>query len=83
MTVGVPSGPTTVDLDLVQDRELTIMGNLMFVRQDVLAAIELLREMSFPHNELVTATFDIEKAAQAFQASDDPEQVKVLITVGK
>lgn len=81
MTVGVPAGPTKVDLDLVQDRELTIMGNLMFVRQDVLAAIELLREKSFPHNELVTATFDIEQAAQAFQASDDPEQVKVLITV--
>lgn len=82
MTVGVPAGPTLVDLDLVQDRELTIMGNLMFVRQDVLAAIELLREKPFPHEEVVTATFDIEQAAEAFRVSDDPEQVKVLITVG-
>lgn len=82
MTVGVPNGPTLVDLDLVQDRELTIMGNLMFVREDVLAAIELLREKPFPHEEVVTATFDIEQAADAFLVSDDPEQVKVLITVG-
>lgn len=82
MTVGVPSGPTLVDLDLVQDRELTIMGNLMFVREDVLAAIELLRQKPFPHEEVVTATFDIEQAADAFLVSDDPEQVKVLITVG-
>jgi 2-desacetyl-2-hydroxyethyl bacteriochlorophyllide A dehydrogenase len=82
MTVGVPSGPTLVDLDLVQDRELTIMGNLMFVREDVLAAIELLREKPFPHEEVVTATFDIEQAADAFRVSDDPEQVKVLITIG-
>jgi 2-desacetyl-2-hydroxyethyl bacteriochlorophyllide A dehydrogenase len=82
MTVGVPSGPTTVDLDLVQDRELTIMGNLMFVREDVLAAIELLREKPFQYEDIVTATFDIEQAADAFRASDDPEQVKVLITVG-
>ncbi|MEO5316265.1 alcohol dehydrogenase catalytic domain-containing protein [Pseudarthrobacter sp. CC12] len=81
MTIGVPSGPTLVDLDLVQDRELTIMGNLMFVREDVLAAIELLREKPFPHEEVVTATFDIEQAAEAFRVSDDPEQVKVLITV--
>lgn len=82
MTVGVPAGPTLVDLDLVQDRELTIMGNLMFVREDVLAAIELLRKKPFPHEEVVTATFDIEQAADAFRVSDDPEQVKVLITVG-
>ncbi|WP_285727591.1 zinc-dependent alcohol dehydrogenase [Psychromicrobium xiongbiense] len=81
MTIGVPAGRTVVDLDLVQDRELQILGNLMFVRSDVLASIELLSTKPFPFEELVTGTFSLADAALAFQASDDPEQVKVLVTV--
>ncbi|AXG81661.1 zinc-dependent alcohol dehydrogenase [Streptomyces paludis] len=81
MTVGVPSGPTSIDLDLVQDRELTIMGNLMYTRQDVDRAIELLRDGTFALTDIVTATYDIEDAADAFHASDDPRHVKVLVTV--
>ena len=82
MTIGVPAGPTMIDLDLVQDRELTVMGNLMYVREDVLRAIELLRAKTFDLDDLVTARFDIEQAALAFHASDDPQQVKVLVTIG-
>lgn len=82
MTVGVAAGAIPIRLDLVQDRELTIIGNLMYVREDVLHAIDILSRKTFPIEELVTATFDIENAADAFAASDNPEQVKVLITVG-
>jgi len=81
MTVGVAAGATPIRLDLVQDRELTIIGNLMYVREDVLHAIDILSRKTFPIEELVTSTFDIEDATGAFAASDDPEQVKVLITV--
>lgn len=81
MTVGVPSGETPVRLDLVQDRELEIHGNLMYTREDVLHAIEILQQKSFPLDEIVTATFALDDAALAFAASDDPEQVKVLVTV--
>lgn len=82
MTVGVPAGRTLVDLDLVQDRELTLVGNLMYVREDVLHAIELLRRKPFALDEIVTGTFDLDEADRAFAASDDPEQVKILIRVG-
>lgn len=82
MTVGVPAGPTMVDLDLVQDRELTIIGNLMYVREDVMAAIELLQSGAVPVGDIVTGIFDIAQAAEAFLASDDPQQVKILVTVG-
>ncbi|MFC4223998.1 zinc-dependent alcohol dehydrogenase [Lysinibacter cavernae] len=82
MTVGVPAGPTKIDLDLIQDRELTLIGNLMYVREDVLHAIEILRKKSFPLDELITASFDITEAKQAFHTSGDPEQVKVLVTIG-
>ncbi len=81
MTVGVPAGRTTIDLDLVQDRELTIMGNLMYVRADVLHAIEILRRRPFPFSEVVTDTFELADADQAFRRSDDPEQVKILVRV--
>ncbi|GAA0966202.1 zinc-dependent alcohol dehydrogenase [Frigoribacterium faeni] len=81
MTVGVPAGRTLVDLDLVQDRELTLVGNLMYVREDVLHAIELLRRKPFALDEIVTGTFDLDEADRAFAASDDPEQVKILIRV--
>lgn len=83
MIVGVPPGATPIDLDLVQDRELTIMGNLMYVREDVDRAIELLRSKPFPLHDLVTAQYDIEDAAEAFRASDDPNHVKVLVTIGE
>jgi 2-desacetyl-2-hydroxyethyl bacteriochlorophyllide A dehydrogenase len=81
MTIGVPAGPTTIDLDLVQDRELSITGNLMYVREDVEHAIALLRRKPFPIDEIVTSTFPLEQASEAFHTSDDPEQVKVLVTV--
>ena len=38
MIVGVAEGPTSVPLDLIQDRELALVGNLMYVREDFLAA---------------------------------------------
>lgn len=81
MTVGVPAGRTLVPLDLIQDREIELFGNLMYVREDVEHAIELLRRKTFPIDELVTATFPLAETGAAFAASDDPEQVKVLVTI--
>ncbi|WP_200329995.1 zinc-binding dehydrogenase [Leucobacter sp. L43] len=81
MTVGVPSGPTTIDLELIQDREIALLGNLMYVREDVEAAIALLRERRLPLDELITGVFPLDQAQQAFDASNDPEQVKVLVEV--
>jgi L-iditol 2-dehydrogenase len=81
MIVGVPAGATVIDLDLIQDREITLMGNLMYVREDVLHAIELLRKKTFDLDDVVTAQYDIEEAGAAFRASNDPEHVKVLVTV--
>lgn len=80
MIIGVPRGPTSIRLDLVQDRELELIGNLMYSRDDILQAIELLTRRTFPVDEFVTATFDVADAAAAFTAADDPEQMKVLIS---
>jgi threonine dehydrogenase-like Zn-dependent dehydrogenase len=82
MIVGVAEGSTPVPLGLIQDRELALIGNLMFVREDFLAAIELLSSGAVPIDEIISAEFDFEQSAQAFAASADAENVKVLVTVG-
>ncbi|MGO1972350.1 MAG: zinc-dependent alcohol dehydrogenase [Propionibacteriaceae bacterium] len=83
MVVGVPAGPLPVDLELVQDNEIEIIGNLMFVREDIRTALEILGSQPFPAEELISHVFDLEDAAEAFRASDDPGNVKILIRVGQ
>ncbi|MFE9004529.1 zinc-binding dehydrogenase [Streptomyces sp. NPDC007875] len=82
MVVGVPQGPSSVPLDLVQDREITVRGALMYVGEDVCAAMSLLETGVVPADEFVTATFPLERAAEAFRAAGGPDQMKVLVTVG-
>jgi threonine dehydrogenase-like Zn-dependent dehydrogenase len=82
MIVGVSAGATPVRLDLVQDRELALIGNLMYVREDVIAAIDLLASGTVPIDEFISARFDLEHSAEAFSASADPENVKVVVQIG-
>lgn len=79
--VGVAAGPTPVPLDLIQDRELALIGSLMYVREDFTAAIDLLAAGAVPVDEIITAQFDFEHSADAFTASANPENVKVIVTV--
>ncbi|BDX32090.1 alcohol dehydrogenase [Mycobacterium antarcticum] len=82
MIVGVAAGATPVRLDLVQDRELSLIGNLMYVREDFTAAIDLLTAGAVPIDEIISARYAFEDSAEAFTASADPENVKVLVTMG-
>ena len=81
MVVGIAAGPTTIPLHLVQDREISVVGSLMYVQADVQRAIDLLAGGAVTAADLVTATFPLERAAEAFAAAVDPEQVKVLVSV--
>lgn len=81
IVVGVAAGPTRIRLDLVQDKEIRVIGSLMYVRADLLDALALINSGAVPTGELVTATFPLDEAARAFAAARDPDHVKVLITV--
>lgn len=83
VVVGVPHGPTEVPLHLVQDREIAVLGSLMYVREDVLRAIRLLADGVLRANELVTAVFPLEQVGEAYAASIRPDQVKVLIRIAE
>ncbi|MEV6162008.1 alcohol dehydrogenase catalytic domain-containing protein [Streptomyces sp. NPDC052052] len=78
--VGAP-GPTPIRLDLVQDREIRIEGTLMYTSDDYRTALDLIASGSIGTDAIITATYPLEDAAQAFAASLQPEHVKVLITV--
>ncbi|WP_436740134.1 zinc-dependent alcohol dehydrogenase [Streptomyces sp. BBFR102] len=81
VVVGVgAAGTTPVRLDLVQDREIRIEGTLMYTADDYRASIDLITSGAVDAEEVITATYPLEEAAEAFAASLRPEHVKVLIT---
>ena len=82
MVVGVAAGAVPVRLDLIQDREIALIGSLMYVREDYTAAMDLLSSGAVPVDEIITARYDFEHSAEAFGASMDPENVKVLVNIG-
>lgn len=66
---GVPRGPVSIPLHLVQDREVRLQGTAMYVSEDVKRAIELISAGQVPVQGLVTRSFALGEAAQAFQAA--------------
>lgn len=82
MIVGVAEGATPVPLGLIQDREIALIGNLMYVRDDFTAAVEMLESGVVPVGEIISAEYDFDSAGEAFAASADGENVKVLVSMG-
>ncbi len=66
---GVATGAVTIPLHLVQDRELRLQGTAMYVREDVERAIELISSGQVPVAGLITRSFPLAQAAQAFRAA--------------
>ncbi|WP_280458778.1 zinc-dependent alcohol dehydrogenase [Nocardia carnea] len=82
IVVGVgAAGSTPIRLDLVQDREIRIEGSLMYTADDYRTAFDLITSGVVDAEAIVTATYPLEEAGEAFAASLRPEHVKVLVTV--
>lgn len=81
IVVGVPSGPVQVPLQIIQDREIRIQGSAMYVREDVLRAIQLMADGVVDADRMVTARYPLERAAEAFEAARSGSNVKVHITL--
>jgi L-iditol 2-dehydrogenase len=84
VVVGVPAGSVPVDLSLVQDRELELVGTLMYRREDFDEAIRLMEAGTMAPEQMVTHRLPLERAADAFRLIDaQPDRVcKVLLVVG-
>lgn len=81
VVVGVPSAPVTLDLPTLQDEQIRLQGSATYLPQDYAASIALLRSGAVRADDIVTATFPLAQAAEAFAASLGGDQVKVLVSL--
>lgn len=83
MVIGVPEERIKVDLSLIQDRELEIVGSLMYVREDFKAAIDFIQKEKLKVKPLVTHHFKLKDVDKAFHliTEEKKEVLKVLIDV--
>lgn len=81
IVVGVFGEKPLVDLGLVQDRELSLIGTLMYQKKDYERAIELVETGKLQLEQMVTQRFPFEEYLQAYQAikASGGRYMKVMI----
>ncbi len=79
--VGVFGEKPTVDLGLVQDRELNLMGTLMYQKADYAKAIDLIATGQMQLDDLITHRFKFERYLDAYHTIEesDGKYMKVMI----
>jgi L-iditol 2-dehydrogenase len=82
--VGVFGDQPRVNLGLVQDRELTLIGTLMYQRGDYEKAVSLVAEGKIQLEPLITHRFDFGDYPEAYETIDESggEYMKVMIELG-
>ncbi|MFP4105839.1 MAG: zinc-dependent alcohol dehydrogenase [Phycisphaerae bacterium] len=70
VVVGVFAERASVDLGLVQDRELTLRGTLMYQKSDYEKAVRLIAEGSINLQPLMSGHFNLEQYEEAYRAID-------------
>jgi L-iditol 2-dehydrogenase len=83
VVVGVFGAKPRVDLGLVQDRELSLVGTLMYQQVDYERAIQLLADGKLTLEPLVTHHFPFERYADAYRTIEEAKGnvMKVMITL--
>lgn len=83
VVAGVYDEEVPVNLGLVQDRELELVGTLMYANEDFPTAIELVHSGKVRVEPLITHRFPLKEGARAFAVADGRQgALKVLIEVG-
>jgi L-iditol 2-dehydrogenase len=81
VVVGVFGKKPQVDLGLVQDRELSLVGTLMYQREDYERAIELVATGKMHLDAMITHRFPFDRYLDAYHAieASNGEYLKVMI----
>jgi L-iditol 2-dehydrogenase len=84
IVVGVFGSPPVVDLGTVQDRELRLIGTLMYKEPDWKVAIDLIKAGKINLAPLVTDRFAFADYVKAYQYIDANREraMKVMISLG-
>jgi L-iditol 2-dehydrogenase len=79
--VGVFGDKPTIDLGLVQDRELKLVGTLMYQKPDYVKAIDLIAARKVKVDKLITHRFKFEQYLDAYQTIEEANgrYMKVII----
>jgi L-iditol 2-dehydrogenase len=81
VVVGVFGGKPSVDIGLVQDKELRVIGTLMYKAEDYRVAIDLIQSRKINLEPLISQHFPFEDYPEAFAFIEkhQDEVMKVLI----
>jgi threonine dehydrogenase-like Zn-dependent dehydrogenase len=79
IVVGVPPGPVTIPLPMIQDSQLRLQGSATYLPEDFTDAIDLLVAGTVTVGDLVTAVHPPEEAAAAFADAASGRHIKVLL----
>ena len=66
LIVGVFSNPVLINIGLVQDKELEIIGSLMYQREDFLTAIDIIHKREIKPELLITDRFRFEELVDVY-----------------
>lgn len=80
VVIGVPGGDISVPLAVIQDQQIRIQGSATYLAEDFEHAIQIIADGGVDTEEMITATFPLEAAADAFVASAGGDHVKVLVS---
>ena len=84
VVVGVFGDEVKVNMANVQDRELELIGTLMYTRRDFTEAVYMLSNASFSPELFITSVFPLDEPVEAFNAAlNSKENIKVIIEVNK
>jgi len=81
VVVGVVGGRPRLSLGLLQDRELEMIGSLMYMREDFELAIDLIRTGRINPVQLITRRFEFEHLPEAYREADERkgQNLKVMV----
>ncbi len=83
IVVGVFSEKPTIDLGLVQDYELNLIGSNMFMKKDYLKAIELAESGKLAMEELITDRFSLSSYEKVYKYIEENKDhiMKVMLEI--
>ena len=82
IVVGVFGEETKLKMAYVQDRELELLGSLMYIRRDFTKAVEMLTRNEIPTEKFISRIFQLEEGQNAFEAAFDKEKnIKIIFEI--
>lgn len=77
-----PKGDTIrIDPNLFHEKEIVLTGTMSQSREDFLQAAEMIARRAIDLRPIISATFPIEKLTEAFEASTDMNNYRIVVTM--